>query len=228
MARREKHWGTVIDNRDPEYRGRLVVQCDTIAEGDVLEWVDPSFHFVDSNEDVSAGSFWVPSVGTLVEVEIESEPDSEARGLDPRWKCCLYSAGQVPEEFIDLQHYPNRRGWKTRAGHLFFFDDTDDDQVIKILHANGAEVLLDDDGTIYVKQVSGQTIELGSGTPRESTIKGETRNTDLDVFLIAMNAFVEAVAVVPGQFPTCEIFQTAIATFQASLSGHLSDVVKVE
>lgn len=148
MGRKEKHWGIVIDNQDPEARGRLIVQCDTIAEGDVLEWVEPSFHFVDSDKDTSAGAFWVPNPGAIVEVEIEAEDDSEGLDLDPRWKCCLYSEGQVPEEFQD--NYPNRRGWKTRAGHLFYFDDTEDSLTFYYEHPTGTTITVNNDGHIHI------------------------------------------------------------------------------
>lgn len=160
MPRKEKHWGIVIDNRDPEYRGRLIVQCDTIAEGDVLEWIEPCFHFVDSDNETSAGSFWVPNPGAIVEVEIEAEEDSEVMDLDPRWKCCLYSEGQVPEEFVVQGNYPNRRGWKTRAGHVFYFDDTENQMTFYYEHPSGAKITVSNDGDIRLD--TDQSVYIGT------------------------------------------------------------------
>lgn len=146
MPKKEKHWGLVVDNDDPEKRGRLIVQCDTIAEGDVLEWIEPSFHFVDSDEQVQAGCFWVPNPGALVEVEIEAEDDSEANDLDPRWKCCLYPNDALPEVF--KENYPQRRGWVTRAGHILYFDDTEGEHSFYYEHPSGAKITVDNDGNI--------------------------------------------------------------------------------
>jgi hypothetical protein len=192
MPRKEKHWGIVIDNQDPEFRGRLIVQCDTIAEGDVLEWIEPSFHFVDSDNETSAGAFWVPNPGAIVEVEIEAEEDSEGLDLDPRWKCCLYSEGQVPEEFVDQDHYPNRRGWKTRAGHLFYFDDTegdiayyyehpsghkmsmvdvDGDKVFTYEHPSGTKIVVPNSGDIELSPAAGKSVFVGEGAD-EQIVRG--------------------------------------------------------
>jgi hypothetical protein len=195
MPKKEKHWGIVIDNRDPEYRGRLVVQCDTIAEGDVLEWIEPSFHFVDSNDDVSAGSFWVPNAEAIVEVEIEAEEDSEALGLDPRWKCCLYSEGQVPEEFAERNHYPNRRGWKTRAGHVFYFDDTENEFTFYYEHPSGAKITVDHDGNIRLDTEASVYIGRDADHPIS---RGDILETLLDNIVAFQGAHIHS----SGSFTT--------------------------
>ena len=179
MPRKEKHWGIVIDNRDPAFRGRLTVQCDTIAEGDVLEWIEPCFHFVDSDSQTSAGSFWVPNPGAIVEVEIEAEEDSEVLDLDPRWKCCMYSEGQVPEEFIVEGHYPNRRGWKTRAGHLFYFDDTENSLTFYYEHPSGTTLLVNNDGEIHIGL-----------NPTEALVHGDILKTFLTEFRLWLHGHV--------------------------------------
>jgi len=177
MPTREEHWGVVIDNRDPEQRGRLIIQSDEIAEGDVLEWVDPNFHFVDSDNDNSAGAFWVPNQGALVIVEINAESDAEALGLSPRWKCALYSSGQLPEEFVT--NYPQRRGWKTRAGHLFFFDDTEDEKEFAYTHPTGAYIKVNNDGDIILEPASGRGVLIGEGAT-ESMVHGDVLDTYID------------------------------------------------
>jgi len=176
MPKREKHWGVVTDNDDPEKRGRLVVQCDTIAEGDVLEWIQPSFHFVDSNDSEQGGCFWVPNEGTIVEVNIEAEDDSEANDLDPQWKCAVYPQGSVPEVFQD--NYPNRRGWVTRKGHIFYFDDTEDSLTFHYEHPSGAKITVDNDGNIRLH--TDASVYIGDDAASHPITRGDVLNTFLD------------------------------------------------
>lgn len=176
MPKREKHWGIVIDNDDPEKRGRLTVQCDTIAEGDVLEWMNPSFHFVDSSSDEQGGSFWVPNPGAIVEVTIEAEDDSEANDLDPQWKCSVYSQGGVPEVF--QENYPKRRGWVTRKGHILYFDDTEDSFTFHYEHPSGAKITVDNDGNIRLH--TSASIYIGDDNADHPITRGDILDTFLD------------------------------------------------
>jgi hypothetical protein len=178
MSRKEKHWGVVTDNRDPERRGRLTIECPTVADGDVLEWVDPTFHFVDSAHE--AGSFWVPNVDSMVEVEIEAEDDSEATSLEPKWMCSVYPDGSIPEEF--LQNYPERRGWKTRHGHLLYFDDTSGDQTFLYRHPSGTEIFVNNSGRIELKPAAGESVFVGDGAD-QALVKGTNLFTYLDILV---------------------------------------------
>lgn len=173
MPRKEKHWGIVTNADDPEKRGRLCVQASSIVGEDVLDWVEPNFFFVDSAGE--AGAFFVPNVGSVVEVEIEAEDDSETTDLSPKWSCALYPSGTVPPEFAE--HYPKRYGWKTRAGHVLYCDDTDGDRAFLYRHPEGAEITVDDDGNIRLKP-AGQTIYLG-----DNATEPLARGNILDTFL---------------------------------------------
>jgi hypothetical protein len=172
MPRKEKHWGTVTDNQDPEKRGRLIVEVPTIAEGDVLEWIEPSFHFVDSSAE--AGCFWVPNVGSTVEVEIEAEEDSEVTDLEAKWMCSVYPDGTVPAEFE--QNYPERRGWKTKAGHLLYFDDTANSREFYYEHPSGTKIVVTNTGEIQLTPVAGQSVLIGE-TADQHLVRGEKLTT---------------------------------------------------
>lgn len=218
MGQRESHWGIVVDNRDPEKRGRLIVQCDTIAEGDVLEWIEPTFHFMDSGEDKKAGSFWVPGPGAVVEVEIESDPDAEAMELDPRWKCCVYPDGTVPEAFTT--NYPERRGWVTRAGHIFYFDDTDGELTFYYEHPTGAKIQVNNDGEILAEttdkiKVVSPDVRLGTADATEHAVLGDAFMADLSTFLTT---------VAGSGLP---VIGQAATTLQGQLAADLATRVKV-
>lgn len=166
MATKEYHWGNITDVDDPERRGRVCVSCPTIAQDDVLEWVEPCFHFVDNAGN--AGAFWVPSVGSMVEVEIEDNVDGGGSpDLGPKWRCAVYPEGSVPDEFSDQSSYPYRRGWKTRAGHVFYFDDTDGCETFYYKHPSGTEILVDSNGKIKLRG----EVEIGVD-PTEACVLG--------------------------------------------------------
>lgn len=157
MPRKEYHEGIVRDNNDPQKRGRLLVESPTIVSGETLDWAEPKFPFVDSHE--SAGWFFLPSVGSSVTVEIEAEDDSEANGLGPKWECDLYPEGTVPEEF--QENYPERRGLKTKSGHILMFDDTEDQLTFTYRHPSGTEIFVNNDGRIELKPAAGQSVFVG-------------------------------------------------------------------
>lgn len=160
MPKKEYFSGIVRDNDDPEKRGRLVIECPEIVHGQTLSgWVEPIFHYVDSERQ--AGAFWVPNIDAVVTVEIESEEDSEVTSLDPKWRCDVYPAESVPDVF--QENYPNRRGWVTPAGHILYFDDTDDQMTFLLRHPSGAEIAINNDGQIAIKPPTGQSVLIGDG-----------------------------------------------------------------
>jgi hypothetical protein len=146
MPKKTKHSGIVRDNDDPLKRGRLLVECPDLAYGQTLPWAEPKMHFVDSSQN--AGSFWIPNVQSIVEVEIEDEEDSEVTTLDPKWICDVYPEGTLPEIF--QTNYPQRRGWVTAAGHTLYFDDTDGDLVFRYVHPTGTEIRVDNNGNVLI------------------------------------------------------------------------------
>lgn len=220
MAIREVYTGTVTDNNDPEKRGRVCVECPQVVAGDVLEWVEPKFFFVDS--DKNAGAFFVPNVGAQIEVEIESGSESQVSGLEPRWCCALYPLGKVPEVF--QENYPNRRGWVTAKGHIFYFDDTDDQLIFQYTHPSGTEIYVDNDGKV---RIVSDDINLGDETATEHAVLGDALKADLDIYLTAEDTFVTALSAVPGMLAAAGVYKAAITALMNSLAGDLATKVKV-
>lgn len=175
----EKHTGTVVDNDDPEKNGRLTISCPTVVGNDVLEWCLPKFHFVDSANN--AGAFWVPNVNSEVEVEISADEDAEVNGLEAKWICSVYPFGTVPTEF--QQNYPQRRGWKTKAGHLLYFDDTDGENVFYYKHPSGTEIVVTNSGNIELKPTGTQSVLIGDGADQQIP-RGNILDTFLDAFTL--------------------------------------------
>jgi hypothetical protein len=161
---REKHYGIVTDNVDDEQRGRVKVTCATLCPdgSEWPDWVEPVFPYLSSSDKVSSdgGWFFIPDIGVVVELEIAiSSPRDETAGAtsfdsnDIRWVSCAFARGSdtIADDFI--QNYPNRRGYKTGAGHALIFDDTPNDPEVKLLQVNadGNTFLdFDDNGSILL------------------------------------------------------------------------------
>ncbi len=144
---RERYVAVVTDNEDEEQRGRIRVACADLMgvddSGEPIEypvWIEPSFpHLavgVDVEEDgtVDSGFFFVPNVGTTVEIELtvsskadKSPGQSSIGNPDPRWVACLLVPGDTPSSDFTT-NYPNRMGWRSRKGSIMLFDDTDGDE----------------------------------------------------------------------------------------------------
>jgi len=178
MPKKEYHSGIVRDTDDPERRGRLLIECPDVAYGQTMSWAEPKFHFVDSAQE--AGSFWVPNVDSIVEVEIEAEEDSEVNSLEPKWRCDVYPAGTVPEVFIE--NYPERRGWVTAAGHVLYFDDTDGERTLYYEHPSGTKIRVVENGNIELTPAAGQSVLIGDGADQQ-LVKGNNLFSWIDSVL---------------------------------------------
>lgn len=121
-----------------------------------------------------------------------------------------------------------RRGIHHKDTHALVHEDA----TVTLDLPDGKDVTVSVNGTqVLMASRSGvsSTVELGTGG--EKLIKGDSRNTDLNVFLIALDTFVTALAALPGiggPGGPAETFQAAIAAYQAQLPGHLSDISSTE
>jgi hypothetical protein len=212
MPKREEHHGVITDNNDPEKRGRVSVNCPTLVAGDIYEWVEPEFHFVDSSQQ--AGSFFVPNIGSQIVLSVEAEEDSQVMGLVPRWKCAIYPLDSVPEVF--KQNYPNRRGWVTKEGHILYFDDTGDDLQFYYEHPSGTKITVNHDGDIILNTTGSQSVLIGGGAT-EAIPLGNVLKTLLDDMKTVFDTHSHAAH---GAVP--------VTLFPAVTNAILSDHHKVE
>ena len=128
----------VVDNLDPQKRGRLQVKSDALMKAGVAypDWIPASSLF---NWSGDSGHFAIPNVGDFVELEMagRTSADIGARRIshiiapDIKWKPTgeILSKDQVPAEA--LENYPNREVWKSTAGHCIIFDRQTGEMFIK-------------------------------------------------------------------------------------------------
>jgi hypothetical protein len=228
MGIKEVHEGCIVrDNDDPQKRGRLIVECPTIVTGESIgDWMEPSFAFVDSVNN--CGMFFIPSVGSIVSVEIESGSEAQANGLMPKWRCDVYPTDTVPEEF--QENYPDRRGVATRSGHIFYFDDTDNTRELYYRHPQGTEIYVDNDGNTIIENDHDDSIYLGSATAIYHAVLGEAYFEHMRALIQALLNYASNpyVAQVPGVQAACADLVTACSAYLEAYPDDLSKKVLLE
>lgn len=173
-----KFRGSVVDNEDPDGRGRLKVQVPALLGDQATDWALPCFPFGGIDQ---AGTYFVPPVGALVWVEFEQGDLSY-----PIWTGTYWTGGVAAPA-----KEPAKRIFRTPFGHTLEFDDTEGAEKVRIVHGDdsnpsavfdekggititdkkGAEIHLDADGNqLTVKDANGNTITLSQdGTSVEDS-----------------------------------------------------------
>jgi hypothetical protein len=193
MPTRETHEGYVTDNNDPEKRGRLKVRCQTIVAGEDLDWVEPSFPYVDS--EGSGGWIFIPEIGSSITVTINTGDEYQVTDLQPRWKCDLIPEGSFPEDFED--NYPKRRGFATPGGHVLYFDDTEDSQTMLYKHPSGTEIFVSDSGQIELRPTGNESVLIGAGATEEIPLGTQLKSL-LELMKTTFDGHVHLAGTPPG------------------------------
>ena len=164
-----KYWATVTNNVDPENRGRISVACVGLLGDEETElpmFVEPVHDW---------GWFYIPDVGELVEIEvIESSDEDEQHGqmsidnLDIKWRSKRAygnEEGEIPtsiNEDFTSKNIGKRRGFATPIGHVFMFDDTENEEQVSLKWQNksgeNSFFAMDKDGSIVLSNKTGTTL----------------------------------------------------------------------
>jgi hypothetical protein len=140
--------GIVVDNNDPEQRGRVLVKIPEIGENPIPTWAESKFYLQSGNK----GIFIPPNIDDIVWVSF--------RNGDIRYP--IYEGGYLTEQ-VDKTfqiNYPNRRGIKTQAGHTIIIDDTKGDEAIIVKHKDNSYFMFDKDGGIIFGTSDGNYVSL--------------------------------------------------------------------
>lgn len=130
----------VIDNADPEGRGRVRVTCPAVSRKGVLDWAPSVSHLGGKQR----GLFFPPDVDDFVWVMFEEG--------DPR--CPIYIGGWwgvdelgpdfKPEADGDKLKPPTVRGIQTPSGHKLVFTDTEGKEAVLLATKGGHQLSMSD------------------------------------------------------------------------------------
>ena len=146
-----KYRGLVVDNLDPDKRGRLKVRVPSVLGEATTDWALPCFPY---GGGADLGLIAVPPVGAMVAVEF-----MEGDLSSPIWTGAFWrSADEVPAEVAG--DGASTKLLKTDSGHVLSFDDQEGEEAIALRSAAGAVLALDPDGGIALTDKNGATVTI--------------------------------------------------------------------
>jgi uncharacterized protein involved in type VI secretion and phage assembly len=160
-----KYRAFVVDNADPENRGRLKLRIPSVlGAGVVSGWALPCAPY---GGDAEQGFFFVPEVDAAVWAEFEAGDLDYPIWVGTFW-CKPGGTSEVPlgnkpadgSEESSVPSPPTRKLIKTLKGHSLQFEDADGDEMVLLLEAaNGNLVVLNSNG-ITLTDKTGNVIEM--------------------------------------------------------------------
>lgn len=178
----------VVDNKDPEQKGRIQVSCVRARlGGDNGIWLWPMMHGAGITNRYTAGQqnacgiFWPPEIGEAVWIHFDNG--------DPVKPLCYiggWYGGETKSELHkdilpDANGAPNKRGFISPGGSKIIFNDSSGSEQIIIEHTNGQrvlltkdEVLVGDKNGVFQPTLMGETTKTWMNTHTHATIWGPT------------------------------------------------------
>jgi Type VI secretion system/phage-baseplate injector OB domain len=145
--------GQVTNNNDDTKRARLkLIIPQVTGEAEHPSWAEPVGLAMTPGRGY--GSLDLPQKNDWVWVEFEA-----GNPAYPRWRPGWWADDELPEPF--RANYPDVRGFKTKAGHVFFVDDKDGK--LHFEHADGHVVELSKEGVRVRGKDKDIGVDAGSG-----------------------------------------------------------------
>lgn len=128
---------TVVNNDDPEFRGRVMVECPRAKlSKNNGHWIMPM-----ESSGPKHGQFWPPEIGAVVWIFFDNGDPSVPLCYTGGW----YPKGKVAASLTPEAGGPKARGWTTPAGHEIVLSDKDGEEQITIMHKDGLIVKVTSD-----------------------------------------------------------------------------------
>lgn len=146
-----KYRGFVVDNADPETRGRLKLRVPSLMGDQDTGWALPCSPFGGLADQ---GLFMIPEVDAQVWVEFE-----EGNLDKPIWVGVFWQQSSDTPSEAALEE-PTTRIIKTPSGHVLQFDDKSGEEQFRLFHPAGAELIVNPEGTVSYTDAGGSSITL--------------------------------------------------------------------
>jgi uncharacterized protein involved in type VI secretion and phage assembly len=136
----------VVDNKDPDFLGRIKVSCPYMNRGaDLPQWVVPMPSFAGADH----GIIFVPEIGEGVWIKFE-RGDKDYPMYTAQW----WGTGEMPADF--KKNPPTARGIRTKAKHQLLFDDDPAKLKVELRTSKGHIIQVDEIAeTLLIKTVKG-------------------------------------------------------------------------
>ncbi len=144
-----KYRGIVVDNKDPEKRGRLKLQIPSVLADQDSDWALPCLPY---GGFAQQGLFLIPDVDAQVWVEFEEGDIHRPIWVGTFWQ----QESDTPEDAAKEE--PTTRLLQTNSGHILQFDDEEGEETFRLFHPADAEILIDKNGTISLTDTSGAVL----------------------------------------------------------------------
>jgi uncharacterized protein involved in type VI secretion and phage assembly len=148
-----KYRGFVVDNRDPEKRGRLKLKVPTVLGDQDTGWALPCLPF---GGLANQGLFMIPEVDAQVWVEFE-----EGNLDHPIWVGVFWQQTSDTPEEAALDE-PTTRIIRTPSGQVLQFDDQSGEEQFRLAHPAGTELTINPQGTVELTDAAGAKLTLDS------------------------------------------------------------------
>lgn len=145
-----KYRGFVVDNKDPEKRGRIMATVPNLLGSTQTGWCEPCAPYGGSDD---LGLYMIPEVGAGVWIEFEVGEISH-----PIWSGTWWSPGKIPKEASSSSE-PSKKIIKTRKGHIIELEDEDGKEKIIIKDKSGQNFVEIDSVGNAIK-IKATTIEI--------------------------------------------------------------------
>lgn len=148
-----KYRGFVVDNQDPQTRGRVKVRVPSLLGDQDSGWALPCSPFGGLADQ---GLFMIPDVDSQIWVEFE-----EGNLDKPIWVGVFWQqTSDTPSEAAIAE--PTTRLIKTPGGHVLQFDDKSGEEQFRLAHPAGSELIVNPQGTVTYTDAGGSSITLDS------------------------------------------------------------------
>lgn len=146
-----KFRGIVVDNKDPQKRGRLKLHIPSVLGDQETDWAIPCLPYGGFSKQ---GMFFVPEVDAQVWVEFEEGDIHRPIWVGTFWQ----QQDDVPDEASKDE--PTTRMLKTNAGHILQFDDKQGEERLYLYHSKQASLEIDKNGTVALTDAKGSKLTL--------------------------------------------------------------------
>ena len=163
-----KYRGFVVDNQDPEKRGRLKLRVPSVLGDEETSWALPCVPF---GGGAGYGLFAVPETEAQVWVEFE-----EGELALPIWTGTFWQKQGDPPAEAAAGEKPTVRVLKTPGKHILLFDDEADKEKFRLVHPAGSEMAIDEKGIVSLTDAGGSkvTLDADAGTLTVEDSNGNT------------------------------------------------------